>query len=117
MKSLIYIVFFLLMAVPAIAEDLYEPKPSRFTMQSFVVLPDTEVYVSPEITEYDLYFFQDWFWQKHGLDWWRTRSWNNRWTRYYFINIRQGNPVACSGEELPPPFFLTLLSQHARIWL
>jgi hypothetical protein len=67
------------------AEDIYEPKPSRFVQKSFIVLPGTEIYVAPEIAEYDLYFFQDWFWQKHGLDWWRTRGWNNRWTRYYLI--------------------------------
>jgi hypothetical protein len=81
-KYLIFIVFLLSMAVPAMGEDLYEPKPSRFVQPSMIVLPETEVYVAPEVTEYELFWWDNWFWQKYGLGWWRTRTWNNRWMSY-----------------------------------
>jgi hypothetical protein len=85
MKTIGYILLFLMMALTAQAEDLYEPKPSRFVQPSFIVLPDTEVYVAPEVAEYDLFWWNGWFWQKYGVAWWKTRSWNTRWTCYHLI--------------------------------
>ncbi len=51
------------------------------TPQELIVIPETNVYVVPDVQE-EIYFYNGWWWRPWGGRWYRSRHYNAGWVNY-----------------------------------
>jgi hypothetical protein len=78
---------FIAVAVPVIAQvnvniNVGTPPPVTFAgPPQLVVLPETYVYVVPDV-ETDIFFYNGWWWRPWNGRWYRSRHYNSGWVHY-----------------------------------
>ncbi|MBF0204236.1 MAG: hypothetical protein HQK67_07960 [Desulfamplus sp.] len=93
MKKLLLRVLFLALFVPfsTMAEvragvSIFLPPLIGFDQPpELIVLPETHVYVIPDIIDEEIFFYDGWWWRLWEKNWYRSRNYNSVWDSYEYV--------------------------------